>query len=254
MRQLLLIFSIIFLGFIASSAQEEAKAAYKAGAKNLKQKNYEAAIEDFTKAIEMGEAKEGVKMSYIYRGFAKNGLGKYKEAIEDFTKAIEIDSTDLASYIDRGLAKSYSGDRQGAVEDFKYILTQDSTGDQAQGAYYYLGLIAHHAGEYQQANEYYDKLILLVPKGSEAYFNRGAAKDMLMDPEGSIADYDMAIKYNPNYMEAYANRGFAKINLLTGKGNIRPSKSETEDACKDLKKAKEMGDNSVDDMIYIYCK
>ena len=74
-----------------------------------------------------------------------------------------------------------------------------------------------------------------------------------MDVAGSIKDYDKAIELNPNYMEAYANRGVAKINLLTSKGNIQPTKEQTSDACADLKKAKQLGDNTVDDMIFIHC-
>ena len=76
---------------------------------------------------------------------------------------------------------------------------------------------------------------------------------MLMDPAGSVKDYTKAIHYQSNYREAYANRGVAKINLLSHKGNPIPSKDQTIDACADLKKAKQLGDDTVDDMIYIHC-
>jgi hypothetical protein len=74
-----------------------------------------------------------------------------------------------------------------------------------------------------------------------------------MDSPGSIKDYDLAILYSPEYKEAYANRGVAKINLLRLKGDIILTKKQTTDACQDLKKAKQLGDNSVDDMLYIHC-
>mgnify|MGYP006386899029 FL=1 len=54
-------------------------------------------------------------------------------------------------------------------------------------------------------------------------------------------------------MEAYANRGVAKINLLSKKGNAIPAKKQTIDACADLKRAKQLGDDTVDDMIFIHC-
>ena len=76
---------------------------------------------------------------------------------------------------------------------------------------------------------------------------------MLMDAAGSIYDYTRAIHYKPNYMEAYANRGVAKINLLSKKGNTIPAKKQTIDACADLKRAKQLGDDTVDDMIFIHC-
>ena len=90
-------------------------------------------------------------------------------------------------------------------------------------------------------------------KDPELYFIRGTANDMLRNFEQSIKDYDKAIEIKPNYVQAIANRGTAKINLLTGNGNLQPNKKETKSACKDLKKAKELGDNAVDDLIYVYC-
>jgi hypothetical protein len=56
------------------------------------------------------------------------------------------------------------------------------------------------------------------------FINRGAAKDMIMDPAGSIKDYDKAIQLDPDYSEAYANRGVAKINLLRKNGSIQGSR------------------------------
>lgn len=84
-------------------------------------------------------------------------------------------------------------------------------------------------------------------------FIRGTANDMLRNFEQSIIDYSKSIELKPNYVESIANRGSAKINLLTGIENLQPSKKETKSACMDLKKAKELGDDTVDDLIYIYC-
>jgi tetratricopeptide (TPR) repeat protein len=194
------------------------------------------------------------KMCYIYRAFSYNGLGEYEKAIPDLDKAIELDPTDLASYIDRGKTKGYANDLTGSKKDFLYILTKDSTRDQAQAAFYYLGLIAYQQKEAKEAINYYDKFLILVPDDAEVYFNRGCVKDFLLrDLEGSIKDYDKAIELDPNYAEAYANRGAVKINLLTRRGIIQPSKEQTKDACADLKKAKKLGDNAVDDMIFIFC-
>ncbi|RZV57745.1 MAG: tetratricopeptide repeat protein, partial [Flavobacteriaceae bacterium] len=98
-----------------------------------------------------------------------------------------------------------------------------------------------------------DRYFAINAKDPELYFIRGTANDMLGNFEQSIKDYDKAIEIIPNYVQATANRGTAKINLLTGNGNLQPSKRETKSACKDLKKAKELGDNAVDDLIYVYC-
>jgi len=193
------------------------------------------------------------KYCFIYRAFSYNGLDDFTNAIADLDKAIDLDPNDLASYTDRGKTKAYAKDLEGAKKDFLFILTKDSTGGQAEAAFYYLGKIAYQEGQFEQSIKYYDKLLALVPNDSEAYFNRAAAKGMIMDVAASIKDYDKAIELNPSYMEAYANRGVAKINLLTTKGNIQPIKEQTSDACADLKKAKRLGDKTVDDMIFVYC-
>lgn len=233
--------------------QPELKSDFDKAVKLLQADNYKKAVDAFSNVLTKATDDKLKKYCFIYRAFSYNGLNDFKNAIADLDNAIELDPNDLASYTDRGKTKAYSKDLDGAKKDFLFILTKDSTGRQAEAALYYLGKIAYSEGQFEQSIKYYDKLLDLAPKDSEAYFNRAAAKGMIMDVSGSIKDYDKAIEFNPNYMEAYANRGVAKINLLTSKGNIQPTKEQTSDACADLKKAKQLGDNTVDDMIFIHC-
>lgn len=244
---------LISLTVQLSYGQAELKNDFDKAKEFLKSENYKKAINSFSEVLAKATDDKLKKYCFIYRAFSYNGLNDYKNAITDLDKAIELDSNDLASYTDRGKTKAYANDLDGAKKDFLFILTIDSTGRQAEAAFYYLGKIAYSQGQFEQSIKYYDKLLALASKDSEAYFNRAVAKGMIMDVAGSIKDYDMAIELNPNYMEAYANRGVAKINLLTKKGNIQPTKEQTSDGCSDLKKAKQLGDKSVDDMIFIYC-
>ena len=216
---------------------------------------YEEAVKTFSEIIPKAKDTKLKKFCYIYRALSRNQLGDFKNSIADLNIAIAIDPNDLATYIDRGEAEGYAENIDAAEKDFKYVLSKDSTSRLGQGALYYLGLIAYQKHQIKEAIQFYNKLIKLKPDDAEAYFNRGAAKGMLipMDVESSIRDYDMAIKLKPDYVQAYANRGVAKINLLTTKGTPQPTKEQTTDACIDLKKAKEMGDTTVDDMIYAYC-
>ncbi|MEO7984256.1 MAG: tetratricopeptide repeat protein [Bacteroidota bacterium] len=251
-RKILLAFFFALL-IQSGNGQPALKTDFDNGVKFLQSQNYKKAMETFSGVLKKATEKELKKFCYIYRGFSYNGLGDYKNSIADLDKAIELDPEDLASYMDRGKTKAYSNDLDGSKKDFLFILARDSTGEQGQAALYYLAKIAYQQIKFDESIKYYDKIITLVPNDPELYFNRGAAKGMLMNNEGCITDYDKAIALKPDYMEAYANRGVAKINLLTTKGNIQPTKEQTMDGCADLKKVKQLGNNSVDDMIFVYC-
>ncbi|MEO5946427.1 MAG: hypothetical protein ABIP79_06385 [Chitinophagaceae bacterium] len=252
LRKIISIFLLLFL-FQHSNAQAELKPDFDKAVKLLQIEDFTNAEKAFTDLLTKATDDELKKFCYIYRSFCYNGLGNFKSSVEDMNKAIALDPTDLASYTDRGKAKAFANDLNGARQDFLFILTKDSIGQQAQGAFYFLGKIAYKQAYYQQSVLYYDRLVALDSTDAEVYFNRGAAKDMLLDAAGSISDYTKAIHYKPNYMEAYAKRGVAKINLLSKKGNPIPAKNQTTDACADLKRAKQLGDDTVDDMILVHC-
>ncbi|MFZ1331297.1 MAG: tetratricopeptide repeat protein [Flavobacteriales bacterium] len=248
---LTILFLTVSLGL---HAQEEAQKAFSEGVRQLKAQNFIEAENLFSIAIEKGETENGLKMSYIYKGFSLNGQGKYDDAIVCFDRAIEIDSLDPASFTDRALAHSYKNDYLSAIKDFEHVLTLNATSEQAEAAYFYLGKIKMLTSEDEAAIPYFDKLIELVPTDAEAYFIRGTAKSNIMDSNGAIADFDKAIELRPNYMEAYANRGVQKINKLPVEQKTGDNIECIEDPCSDLLKAKELGDTSVEDMIFLYCK
>ena len=252
MRKVLFVL-LLSLICVKGYSQEELKTEFKAAVKDLQSAKYEKAEKSFTEILKKATDKQVKKFCYIYRGFSYNGMEEYAKAIADFDKAIELDPDDLATYTDRAKSKGYNNDLEGAKKDFLYVLSKDSSGAQAEVALYYLGLIEYRMGNYKESVSYYDKLDVLVPNDYELYFNRAVSKERLLDITGAINDYGNAIKIKDDYREAYANRGVCKINLLTTKGNIKPTKEETADACNDLQKAKQLGDNSVDDMIYVYC-
>ena len=177
----------------------------------------------------------------------------YDRAIGDFNKAITLDSTDMASFIDRGLSNMEAGYIDNAKSDFNFVIANNSNKRMRENALYWLARIGYNTGDYKGAVANCNMYLLSRPNDPEVIFFRASAYSMLFDFEKSIDDYSRIIELSPSSYYAYANRGVAKINQLTGNGNLKPSKKETRSACKDLKKAKEMGDNTVDDMIYMYC-
>ncbi len=249
-RLLVIVLLIIF--FNNSYGQMSIKESFDVGVKHLKKNDFLEAKSIFSKLIEVSDDNNVKKMSYIYRGFANEGLGKYTEAINDYNKAIVLDSNDDATYIDRGKAYIKNENYIKAEEDFKYIIKKNNKSKHSEAAYYYLAQICYYSSQYKEAIEYYTRLLMLAPDDAEAYFNRAAAKGMNMDVEGSISDYDAAIKIHPQYKEAFTNRGVQKINLLTTKGNVQPKPEELKSACNDLNTAMQLGDERID-LFDVYC-
>jgi len=69
------------------------------GVELAQQKQYDAAIAEFTKAI---EAAPKDARAYTNRGTAYRASGKLQEAIADFSKAIEVSPNDEMAYRERG--------------------------------------------------------------------------------------------------------------------------------------------------------
>ena len=65
-----------------------ADAHYKRGVAKNASGDYQGAINDFDKAIELVPDSA---TTYNNRGIAKRNLGSYQDAINDFDKAIELD-------------------------------------------------------------------------------------------------------------------------------------------------------------------
>ena len=81
---------------------------------NVKEGDYDSAIADYTKAIEI-DPKDA--KAYYNRGLIFNNIGEYYQAIADFTKAIEINPKYADAYNSRGAAYAVKGEYERAWED-----------------------------------------------------------------------------------------------------------------------------------------
>ena len=72
-----------------------------------------------TKAIEINPKDAS---TYVSRGNARGKLEDYQAAIDDFDKALSIDSSLDDAYFNRGIAKSKLENHQAAIDDFTRAL------------------------------------------------------------------------------------------------------------------------------------
>jgi len=192
---------IKFLDVFIEKDPNIAKAYYNRGNAYYRLNQYERAIEDYNKTIELNQ---NLAEPYNNRGLAYIGLGRYGMAIDDCSKAIELNSNFAETYNNRGLAYIGLKKHERAIEDYNKAIELNPNLVWAynnRGATYY-GLKKH-----ERAIEDYNKAIELNPNYAEAYNNRGNAYGGLNEHEMAILDYNRAIELNPNFAGAYGNRG-----------------------------------------------
>lgn len=85
----------------------------KRGLAKKEQGDYQGAIADYNRAIEI----KPYSPAYTNRGVAKGMLGDFRGAVADFDKAINIKPYDHDAYNNRAVAKGNLGDLEGAIED-----------------------------------------------------------------------------------------------------------------------------------------
>ncbi len=109
-----------------SAYAQSAKAYVDQGVEKGKRGDFQGAIADFNKAIEIDPK---YLRAYCNLGLAKaRGLGDFEGAISHYDKCIEIDPESARAYVKRGEARKIVGDLQGACADWKEA---SSLGDNA---------------------------------------------------------------------------------------------------------------------------
>jgi TonB family protein len=91
--------------------------------------DWDLALADYTKAIEMDATDAS---DYLNRGLAHYAKGSYEKAIADFNKAIELKPKDTHAYLSRGFAVEKLGNQNLALEDFQKAFDLDNTNESAK--------------------------------------------------------------------------------------------------------------------------
>jgi tetratricopeptide (TPR) repeat protein len=162
--------------------------------------DYEKAIKDYTKANELNP--KGYK--YIYnRGFANYYIGNYNEAISDFTEAIRLKSDEPDAYSLRGLIFISKEMYDEAISDFTKAINLKS--DESY-FFYYRGFVFMKQKMYDEAISDFTKAIRLKPDEPDFFFDRGNVfvKDKMYYE--AISDFTKVIELDPLSYQAYANR------------------------------------------------
>lgn len=205
--KLVLMLTVICSIFHSSIAQTSAQ-KFEEGEAQLKARDYNAAIQKFSEAIEsfktQNEGHPLFKVAYYKRGQANFHLGTYKAAIEDYTAAIVMDAQYAEAYSARATAKYNLEDFPGVIEDVNKAL---------------------EIAPYETSKDEYG-----VPFYSQLFKGRGVAYYFLKDYTAAISDFDQALTLDPEADKIFLYRGYCKINL-----------DQNAAGCADLRKASVLG-------------
>ena len=173
-------------------------------------REYDLAINDWTKAIEKDPNEF---MAYYGRGTIYGVSGENDLAIKDYTMALELNPELTKVYVQRGTAYVANGEVELALEDYDRAIglnPNDTT------AYVQRGITYGQKGEINMAIKDLDKAIDLKPEFAEAHYTRGAAYIEKNEFDLAISDCTQAIGLDPNDAKGYYWRGRAYEN----KGNF----------------------------------
>jgi tetratricopeptide (TPR) repeat protein len=66
----------------------------------------------------------------------------------------------------------------------------------------------------------YNQALKRDPQNTEAFFQRGQARDGLGDPQSAIKNYTLVVEIDPNHGAAYSARGDARLKLKDTPGAL----------------------------------
>lgn len=238
------------------SEQEEAtldiKILLERAKKKLSNKNFEGALFDINKALEIEPtnfaafldrsrvkreandifgADEDYETGLVLMKKKERGLkaldkarDKYNAndfigAIKYYSEAIECTIEFEFVFYDRAMSKKYAGDYDGALLDFNKAIDVDSN---YSDAFYERARLKHHQlKDYNGAMHDYNAAINLNPTDAKCFEYRGVLKDELNDKSGAANDFSKALELNPARGETYFSMASIKFHNRNFQGGIK---------------------------------
>ena len=169
---------------------------------------YEKAIEDFSRAIEL------YNKDYTFfweKGACLHFLSEYDEAIEFYTKAIELEPNNAQIFNDRGLAFDDKKDYVSAIENFKTAIKLDP-----QDSIFYFNLSGafRYNKEYEMALYYVNRAIEMSPEYVDFYCLKGKIYESAYFYRYAINNITDAIELDDKFFDAYRLR--SKLYYILG--------------------------------------
>ena len=158
--------------------------------------DYEGAVQDYSKALELGSQSAG---TYIYRAHSFRHLNLYDRAARDYNEALGLNPNNADVHVGMGILHSLRGDHNRAIISFDRALQVDSS-----DPYTYLnrGNSYYARGNDDRAEKDFGKALELDPEYAYAYCARGYVCIRRGDIHGALRDLDKALQLNADFADA----------------------------------------------------
>lgn len=201
----------------------EAKEHFESGVEAFSSQDYEAALTEFSKALDENPNKAEY---YIEQGHTYIALGRYEEARAALESAIVEQSLELTRKNNKrawraiGISYYEEGSYAEARAYFEKALAEELLPELNADIRMYLADALECGGDYAAAIAVYDELLKEQKDYAAGYRARAYMRYVQGDYEASLADYDEAIALTPNNFDLY----FGKYNVLEKLGKSAEQK------------------------------
>ncbi|MBE9168353.1 DnaJ domain-containing protein [Pleurocapsales cyanobacterium LEGE 06147] len=127
--------------------------------------------------------------NFYLKGIQQSQAKQYQQAIDSFTKAIEIEPSFIDAYLKRCEIRYKIGDTQGVLQDCYEVIKIDPT---VAKAYYYQGRARYRLGYTQSAIKAYTEALYQETNYAQAYYYRGLAYQELKENALAIENLQTA--------------------------------------------------------------
>jgi tetratricopeptide (TPR) repeat protein len=147
---------------------------------------------------------------YFWRGRVHQDLEDYEKAVVDFSRAIELNPADAFNFQSRGVNYAYLKDYAAAIADYTGAL--ELMPDNA-GHLYLRAQAYFEWGKYAEAIVDYSRAIELTPDHKNYYEIRGFAHHRLGQYQQALADFQRCVELQPTNTLCYYWRAVVRLNL-----------------------------------------
>ena len=205
------------------------------GVLEMKEAQYESAIEHFDMAIQLDP---NFVVPYHNRAVAYKQLGKYDLAEKDFAAALKIDEDIAKIHFGKARLMTLKGDNSSSKYYYNQAMKRSNYYPEAVSNY---STLLKSIGEYTDALIEMDVAIDDNPDLASNYYVRAGIHFVYGDYKSAIADLDKYIDQEPQDAEAMFSRGMAKMLL-----------DQPSNGCYDMEKGLDLGYTNDNSAIYWY--